>query len=538
MNLNLSNNQTRLFGMALLFTLAAALFFRTYPLRSDWFLSETRLNQKAEKLVREQMRGQLASRFAAASPQASELVRKKLVDQRLDAMVQASPAAFETMTQRMAGEMARRHKSAFSFRYLSEADPYYYYGLTKNVVASGKLGSRIPGGHFFNPLRHAPQGNPDVINLHPYVGAGVYAVLKILRPSLTLMQAAGLTPLFLVAAAVIAYFFLWPLLGLRLFSFWLAAQIFFLSPIVIQRSTLGWYDTDPYNFIFSVLITLTFLTVFQHPRRAVPLALTGGFLTGFYPLFWQGWAYILPLVTCASIAMGLLYAFRVQFKERFSVLTYAGIYTVSSLGFAALFMTPSGFWDTVLNSLLYSSRVQGGSAELWPNLLVLVGETGAVTFKKWIYLTSHYGVLFCAILGVLLPLFQRRVTFVWGTIVLMAAPLFIFSFAAERFAILAVLPLSLLAGYGIEGLLRLGQNGAEIVSLKKKGLGLAIRWAAVVAVTLVVIPRSLLGAHVSGFNSHFIMNDAWYGALTELGETAPKDSIVHSWWPPGYFVNA
>ncbi|MBP9865271.1 MAG: hypothetical protein KBC91_02585, partial [Candidatus Omnitrophica bacterium] len=42
----------------------------------------------------------------------------------------------------------------------------------------------------------------------------------------------------------------------------------------------------------------------------------------------------------------------------------------------------------------------------------------------------------------------------------------------------------------------------------------------------------------SGFNSHFIMNDAWYGALTELGETAPKDSIVHSWWPPGYFVNA
>jgi len=538
MNQNPSKIQFRLWGIALLLTLGAALFFRTYPLRSEWLVSEKLLNRKAETLVREQIRKQLESRFTASPAEPAEGARKKLVDQKLDAMMKTNPALFEDMTRRMSGEMARRHKSAFSFRYLSEADPYYYLNMTQNVVAGGKLGPRIEGGRFLNPLRHAPQGNPDVINLHPYVGAGIYTFLKMVRPGITLMQATGLTPLFLVTAAAAAYFALWPLLGLRLFSFWLSSLVFFLSPIVIQRSTLGWYDTDPYNLIFPTLITFTFLGALKQPRRAVPLALIGGFLTGFYPLFWQGWAYILPLVACASWLAGFFCLVRLRTAERFAAITYAALYTSASLGFAALFMTPSGFWDTVLNSLLYSSKVQGGSTELWPNLLVLVGETGAVTFKKWVYLTSHYGIILLALLGMILPCLRRRMTLTWGVIVLMAVPLFIFSFAAERFAILAVLPLSLLAGYGIEEILGLTKTAADFVSRKRKLLGPVIRWTAAAALLAAVIPRTLLGAHVSGLNSHFIMNDAWFGALSELKETAPQDSIVHSWWPPGYFVNA
>lgn len=537
-NQNLSKIQKSLWLTAFLLTLGGALFFRTYPLRSEWLVSEKLLSRKAGTLIRDQIGKQLESRFVAASPQTSEMARKKLVAQRLDAMVQANPAVFEGMTRHLSDEMTRRHKSAFSFRYLSEADPYYYLNMTQNVIASGKLGSHIAGGRFFNPLRHAPEGNPDVINLHPYVGAGVYNFLKMFRSGLTLMQAAGLTPLLLTAISAMAYFALWPLLGMRLFSFWLAAQVFFLSPIVIQRSTLGWYDTDPYNLIFPVLITWTLLAALKHPRQAPPLALIGGFLTGFYPLFWQGWTYILPLVSLAAFAAGLFCVVRSRSAERFSILIYAVIYTATSLGFAALFMTPYGFWDTVLNSVFYTSRVQGGSTELWPNLLVLVGETGAVTFKKWIYLTSHYGVIFFAVLGFFLPFFQRRMTLLWGTVVLMAAPLFLFSFAAERFCILAVFPLSLLAGYGIEGVLNLAQALAEFLHKKNKWIGLTIRGAAFITVTLAVIPRTLLGAHVSGLNSHFIMNDAWFEALSELGEKAPKDSIVHTWWPPGYFVNA
>ncbi len=518
---------------AFIATAAAALFFRTYPLNSHLFISEKTIQRQAEKLTRLQMSRQLEARLPAGVP------ARKLAEQKLNELIAQDRASFDRIVAGTAEQIKKKRKEIFSYKYLSEADPYYYLNLTQNVAATGRLGTRIPGGRFFNPLRHAPFGNPDVINLHPYVGAAVYDAAKAFRPGLSLMQAVGLTPLFLIVLSAAAYFALWPFLGVRLFPFWLAAQAFFLSPVVIQRSTLGWYDTDAYNLIFPLLIFATLLAVLSRPRQAVRLGLVGGFLTGFYPLFWQGWPFIFALVAFAGFAAGLArFVIYRTGAERTAFLTYALVYTGASLFFAVWFITPLGFWDTVLNGFLYSSRVQGGSSELWPNLLVLVGETGQATFKKWVYLTSHYGVVLFALLGLILPPLQRRASLAWTLVTLMALPLLIFSFAAERFSILAVFPLTLLAAYGLDGMLTYAESAGRALNSKMQGAGTALRGAAFALLTLAIVPRTLMGAHVSGFQSHFIMNDVWYEVLDGLGKSAPKNAIVHSWWPPGYFVNA
>lgn len=533
----LSQKQFLLWLAALVLTLCTALFFRTYPLRSGWFISEKAAERKAEEIVRNQMLAQIESAFDRSAGAVNESARRNLARQRLDEMLRIDRKPFDAAVTTMSKEIQKRHKAAFSYKYLSEADPYYYLNLTQNVVRTGTLGPGADGGRFYNPLRHAPFGNADVINLHPYVGAAVYFFAQVLKPGISLMRAAGLTPLVLTCLAVVLYFLLWPLLRVRLFAFWLAAQVFFLSPVIIQRTTLGWYDTDPYNLIFPVLIAATFLAVLLRPSYAVALALTGAFLTGFYPLFWQGWAFILPLISAASVLTGLIMFF-MRRREAAGVLFYAVLYTIVSMALAVLFITPSGFWDTLQSSFRYSSRVQGAATELWPNLLVLVGETSQASLKKWIYLTSHYGVIFFSGLGLLLPVLRRKTSFIWGAVVLLSLPVLYFSFTAERFSVLAVFPLALLTAYGVHHSLDIVLGGISRLRHLPKIPAVLLRGLAFAAAVFIILPRTFIGAHVSGFQSHFIMNDAWYEALEELGEKAPQDAVVHSWWPPGYFVNA
>ena len=524
---------------AFLSTVMIAFFFRTYPLQSGRLVSDQTLQRLAGNMIRGQMRKQIELRIMTGMPQLTDTERARLAEQKLEELIEKDRAAFQETVARAASGMAAQRNSALSYRYLSEADPYYYLNLTQNVLATGHLGTRIAGGRFFNPLRHAPFGNPDVINLHPYVGAAVYHLLHLMRPHLSVMRAVGFTPLFLILLAALTYFGAWPLFDIPLVPWWLGAQIFFLAPVVIQRSTLGWYDTDPYNLIFPLLIFATLLAVFKKPRWAVPLALVGGLLTGFYPLWWQGWTFILGLTSFAAFMTGGGLALRGSGEQRFSVLTYAVLYTVSSLGFAVLLMTPAGFWDTIVSDISYSSRVQGGGAsDFWPNLLVMVGETNQESVKKWIYLTSHYGAVAFAFLGLVLPPARRRTGLPWLAVVLMALPLILFSFTAERFSILAVLPVALLAAYGMRETLELARDTAEFLTWAPVPARKAVQVFAFVIVTLAILPRSLIGAHVAGFQSHFIMNDAWYGVFEDLKNSAPKDAIVDSWWPPGYFINA
>ena len=525
---------------AFLLTAALALYFRTYPLRSGGLVSKAGLERKASAAVQSGMLKQLESHIVRQAPQISPEIRKKLARQKLDELLQGDDGAYQKAVSGAAQNLGATARSLFTYRYLSEADPYYYFDLSQNILKTGRLGPpAAAGGFFWNPKRTAPFGHRDVVNLHPYTGVGVYRFLTLLKPGISLMHAVGFTPLFLTVIAVAAYFVLAPLLPVGVFALWISAQIFFLAPIGIQRSTLGWYDTDPYNLIFPILIFATLLAALRQPARSVRWALAGAFLTGVYPLFWQGWAFIFALICGVAFVLGafewLRSGFRCQDTGRYFV-----VYAAASLVFAVLFLKPMGVWETLANVLFYSTRIQGASGDLWPNLLVLVGETANVTFKKWVYLTSHYGVVLLAAGGLLFPaltLFKRPAPAdhrPWAAVALMALPLILFTFTAERFAILAVLPLALLGAFAVQSILDFSAGISSRIKLPPAILKLLC----VLLLAAAILPRSLLGAHVSGYQSHFIMNDEWFGVLNDIKAKTPPETIVYSWWPPGYFIQS
>ncbi len=526
---------------AFLLTAALALYFRTYPLRSGGLVSQAGLERKASAAVQSGMLKQLESHIVRQAPQISPEVRKKLARQKLNELIHADDGAYQKAVSGAAQDLGATARSLFTYRYLSEADPYYYLDLTQNILKTGRLGPPVAGGRFWNPKRIAPFGHADGINLHPYAGVFVYRLLSLLKPGISLMHAAGVTPLFLTVLAVAAYFLLEALLPLGLFAFWLGAQIFFLSPIVIQRSTLGWYDTDPYNFIFPTLIFSTLLAVLKNPSRKTLWACTGGFLTGLYPLFWQGWIFIFILTSGTAAVVGLA-DFLKSGRKQTALLYFFALYVAATGVFAVFFLTPAGILKMAESQISYSANVRGasGAGDLWPNLLVMVGETASVTLQKWIYLTAHYAAVVLALAGLILPvvrIFKRRREQdmrPWAAVVCMALPLLLFSFTAERFAVLAVFPLSLLAAFGAEECLNLA---AGLAKRFRWPLGLS-KTAVCLLVGAFILPRSVIGAHVSGFQSHFIMNDEWYGVLNDIKEKTPPQTLVHSWWPPGYFFHA
>ena len=57
-----------------------------------------------------------------------------------------------------------------------------------------------------------------------------------------------------------------------------------------------------------------------------------------------------------------------------------------------------------------------------------------------------------------------------------------------------------------------------------------------VLILFLMIPFQALQASVVAFQLRPIMNDTWFSSLQEIKEKSPADSLVFSWWPPGYFI--
>jgi hypothetical protein len=92
--------------------------------------------------------------------------------------------------------------------YLLEADSYYYLGLIKNLIETGKVSPVIKNGLYFNRLMMAPLGNYYYFDLHPYVGLFVYKAVSALRRGITLEKALAYTSPVITIAILLLFMFL------------------------------------------------------------------------------------------------------------------------------------------------------------------------------------------------------------------------------------------------------------------------------------------------------------------------------------------
>ncbi len=522
----------------------AAVYYRTYPMRGVPAAQKVKIEKAAADRVRDTMLLGLEAELAQKYPQMTKEQKKLLIQARLEALLKEDPAKFRKISESVADKILGAHANQYTTQYLPEADPYYYFSLTRNIARTGRLGQPLGKRTFLNPLRHAPFGNPDFLNLHPYLGYFFFQFLRIFNPSLTLLTAVSFYPIFLSFVIILAFFLCSRTFEVSIFSQAMGCLMFILSSIVMQRTTYGWYDTDPYNLIFPLLILTTFFTALQKERGIVWLAAIGGVLSGFYSLFWDGWSFVLFLVVGLNgvLAFWEIFIFKYPLKKSVG-LRYGSAYFFMTLTAAFFCLGSEGFSDSVKNSFGFIFKASAATNSYWPNLFPFVGETNMVTVVKWTFMISNRITETLAFLGIILGLWyamrtkDRRLFRQWLVFFALFVPLFILSLKTERFVLLVVMPVAFFMILGTERLRGILESLLERFAGRK----LPERYHSPIVFTLLfllIVPRTLYGAEASARISHVIMNKAWAENMIALRDRSPQDATVISWWSPGYFVVA
>ncbi len=540
--------------------LLPGLHIRFYPQRAHVW-SDT--NQQATVFVLAKLRGILAEQINAQFPNIPQAQRNAMIEERF-AQTLHNDSAMVRKTIAQAAENLRGQSSDGKEKdrvYLQEADGYYYYQLTQNIISTGNIGREFKGSKYFNEKMAAPFGFWQPITLHPHVGLLVSKIMGIFKPDAGLVQTLSYTGPILSAITLAAFLLLCFIMRLSPLASGIGAFYFYMAPIFVKRSTFAWYDDDAYNLLFPLLI----LCVVFHALRAIKnqrdsLIYGAGLSLLFmiYALFWFGWGYTFAIVLISGVAILIAhYVLDLQFKP-YAAQDRKGAKSVINKDLAVFFLTilgatiaavslmfgPAGFFGIFLEGASELKKFTSNQLSLWPNLFVAVGELKRSSIKGIMTMTGN-AFSFCGAF-LTIPLWgymaynrrDRAAVYQLITLTLLLLVDIKITLGAERFILLCLVPLAILFAMGLSCLVELLRGMIHpIGSVPAKPNTLEIGAGVLLAAAAVFFPMRSIQARVPELLSP-IFNATWEAALVDIKEKTPPDAIVTTWWPPGHFIKA
>lgn len=196
--------------------------------------------------------------------------------------------------------------------HLSEFDPYYQYSLTNYMVKNGLISPYWPT-FWIDYQRWAPYGinMGSSLSSLPLTAALSYGIITALGINVDLMSFCALFPVMLGTLAVLIMYFIGKDVGGRAVGL-LAALFLALNPAVIQRSNLGWFDTEVTMFAF-LLFIFFFLRAIEEERpigSSVMYSLGAAAALAYFVMGW-GAAYYL-------VGLSVLFVFVLLLMKRYS----------------------------------------------------------------------------------------------------------------------------------------------------------------------------------------------------------------------------
>ena len=518
------------------------LHFRLYPLRQH--LPEN-VSEKATLFVITQLKNKITYQINITKPELSSEEKEILIQKQLNALLHKETPEFQKTIQRVAKKMEENQPQTPSKPYLLASDSFYYYNLTENIIKTGKISDKIIGSKYLNKLMLAPVGHLEPFNLHPYVGYFIYKILKIFNPNISLMYAVSFTPLILTCLALIPFLFICALSNIHPVLSLTSSIFFLLSPIFIKRSTFGWYDNDPYNILFPLIILSLFFknrdSNYFYPKKITlknsrcPYFCYAG-LTALsfilYAFFWQGWVLVFTVLILSSIAILLNNHFFTQNKTNTkSIILYFSIIFGGSFLGVSLSFGPQEFFTLFAEGWHALKNFLSPQLSLWPDLYISVGELHNSSLSQIITLTGGIIFFIIALIGIIYSFLYQRKTSITLTIFLAVS--IIITLGAQRFAMLCLIPLSLLFAFGLQGL----YEAIHYFLSKNKFFKYISPIFLILILSLSLLPiRNIHKTIASLLNPLF--NQTWEKTLVNIDKNTPQNSIINAWWPPGHFIKA
>ena len=210
---------------------------------------------------------------------------------------------------------------------LNEFDPYYQFILTQRMVNNGILSPYYPEPWVFKQL-WSPMGLDMSISLPglPATAATLYSIVSLVGVNIDLMMFCSFIPAIMGTLSVLILYFLGKDLGGKSFGM-ISALFLALSPSFLQRTALGFFDTEVPGILGILLFSLLFLRALDENRtlRSFITHTLGASLVLAYLILGWGAAYFM-------LGLASLYVFVLILLKRYSqrlLLSYSIIFGVA-----------------------------------------------------------------------------------------------------------------------------------------------------------------------------------------------------------------
>lgn len=290
----------------------------------------------------------------------------------------------------LSDNLKAEYTDASGLPYFSEMDSYYNLRLTENFVDHGHVGDELKDGSPWDMHRYAPYGNQVNYELGiVYVTNWLHDVVNsFFGGDYSLREVAFWTGAIISTFAVIPAF----IFARRISNDWgaiVATLIIVLAPNYFAHTFPGFFDTDMFYYIFSLLFIFFFVECIRTDKIILKViyALISILSIGLFSQSWTGYIFYIGLMGIFSIVYLIAcYIFNVgddqsEYSSKLSWFIHhdalLSIVILGVIGFIGLavfrgFDGVLGIFGSLtgLLSLQSASRVVGG----FPNVLVSVAE--------------------------------------------------------------------------------------------------------------------------------------------------------------------
>ncbi|MBW2988017.1 hypothetical protein DRJ48_03290 [Candidatus Woesearchaeota archaeon] len=529
-------------------------------------------------------------------PNLPQYQKQELLQDMFENFLRNKGKEIEASIQKTSEYFKGQLKNPNGYTYLLAIDPYAYFRRARNIIEKGHMWDTLKDGVPWNDHMVAPLGVKMSFNLHPYIIAYWYKLLRVFGFK-DLMGAAFFIPIIFSALAVVPAFFLGRRFAGNVGGFVAAVMVAVATPF-ISRTSGGFVDTDAYNVLFPLLISWLFIEAMEREtlKSKITLSALAGLSVGIFSLIWEWW-FIFDLIVAVILSF-------FGFNLLRNLVTKQGLnfekHVINNVYTSVMFVLVSGVTVTIFKS--FSEFISGAFSnpisyyylkavavfKVWPNVMTTVAEQNALSVSKVISTMGGPISFFISILGIFLIAFDlRKLTkndyyFLFGGGVWLLLVVLIFQPTnAMAFDLLVALPF--IARY--INLLRTKERvniefsvlcliwfvitffasvrGVRftllLVPIYALGFGVAIgkllvllerfftsslgiertlsRPLLYVGVLVILISPTLAGYRTA---THEIpsMNDAWYQALEKIRQESAPDAIINSWWDFGHWFKA
>ncbi len=205
---------------------------------------------------------------------------------------------------------------------LNEFDPYYQFSITQYMVQHGPLSPYWPT-QWVNMMKWYPNGLDMASSLPalPMTAAVLYQFVSLFSSNIDLMTFCSVLPAFIAMISCLVMYFVGKDMGGRTVGLF-AALFMAVAPSFLQRSSLGFFDTEVPGVLGLVLFIFLFLRSLdghRSLRASILYALSSGAALAYFIAGWGAAYYVLGLAVLFVLILVLMKRYSQRLLVSYSI---------------------------------------------------------------------------------------------------------------------------------------------------------------------------------------------------------------------------